>query len=64
MEWISVDSDVLKVKYMRVWVHTESGIVATGYWTGWTWSVDAFLIDDEEDEIRHWAEINYPEGPK
>lgn len=46
-----------------LWVRTRSGITATGRFDG-MWIVDGTRIRDSYDEITHWAEIEYPRGPR
>ena len=44
-----------------VWVKTLSGIVATGYWNGYTWAVNGYRITDPYDSVVQWNFIEYPE---
>lgn len=59
--WIPVSTPAPMRQYH--WVRTRSGVIATGHFHG-LWSVDGFRVMGVSDEITHWAEIEYPQGPR
>lgn len=59
MKWFDVHEDEDPPRDTLVWVVTESGTVATGYWNYW-WITNGFLITDPADSVTHWAHIEYP----
>lgn len=64
MKWFDAHNDPDPPSGKRVWVCSNAGTVAIGWFEGWAWNVDGNRLNGLEERVWYWANIEYPEGPE